>query len=276
MERIWNVQQELEPASKDAKERVWLKLNQQIKSEPSIKKPKQRILLLRIAAAVVVMLIAGFALFQHDAPEDVVRSGSEQRAIELSDGSSMLLNANSLATYVNPRKVSLDGEAYFDVQKKLSAQTFEVHTKHAMVEVLGTRFNVKSTDEYTSVYLEEGSVRLYCHEIDSVILMEPGDLVTYDKNTQVLTQLKDETAQTHIGWREGVTLLEDMKLRLVLEKIEEVYDIEFEVSESSNIQRIVTFPLPTSSLDTTISLLENTLIDLEISKDGNKYIVRPK
>jgi len=277
MEQIWAAHTSPRKDENAAKERTWTRLESELglEDEPSKRAVWLRALP-RIAAAVVLLIIAGFALLHNYTGEELVQTSSDQRAIALEDGSSMLLNANSIATYSSPRRVSLQGEAYFDVEKKPSEEIFEVETKHALVEVLGTKFNVKSTKQYTSVYLEEGSVRLYFPDLDSTVLMEPGNLVLYQQETQALTLRKGETAQTHLGWREGVELLEDLKLKLVLAQMERLYDVQFEVKEESALDRIVTFPLPTSSLETAISLLESTLVDLQITQHHPRYIIQPK
>ncbi|MEO1010416.1 MAG: FecR family protein, partial [Bacteroidota bacterium] len=87
--------------------------------------------------------------------------------IQLSDGSVVQLNSGSSITYpVNfiageDRKIALQGEAFFEVQKD-SIHPFLVNTGLLEIEVLGTRFNViaYTEDEETNVVLTEGSVSL--------------------------------------------------------------------------------------------------------------------
>ena len=85
-------------------------------------------------------------------------------ALLLSDGTKVHLNAmTSLrfpVTFDNgPRKVELEGEAYFEVCK--TGQPFIVCTQGMQVEVLGTTFNISAypQEEYQTT-LVNGSVKV--------------------------------------------------------------------------------------------------------------------
>ena len=276
MLKIWKASQSQVQPAENAKKRVLRKVEKQLAVDEVATPPRKNRIwkLTQVAAALALLVLASLPFLPIRSTENLIQTGQdEQINVALQDGSWMRLNENSLAQYSSARSVSLTGEAYFDVEKKPNATTFEVRTEHAILEVLGTRFNVKSTDEYTRVFLEEGVVRFYCPDLDSLILMEPGDLVYYEKASEQLTIRKNEIVQTHTGWREGVTILENVSLSQVLSEIEQMYAIEFEVGDQELLKRKMTFPLPTTSLDTAIALLENTLIDLNIIKNETHYLI---
>jgi len=92
-----------------------------------------------------------------------------QYQLTLPDGSQVWLNAESSITYPtaftgNERKVSVTGEAYFEVAKNKS-KPFRVDIGDATIEVLGTHFNVNTYKEEPTknITLLEGSVRLTSH-----------------------------------------------------------------------------------------------------------------
>ena len=79
-----------------------------------------------------------------------VISGTELQLVTLPDGSLVELNAGSRLTYSNTsRKVELQGEAFFQVQK--DEVQFVVSTGISKVVVLGTAFNVRSHDDRVTV-----------------------------------------------------------------------------------------------------------------------------
>ncbi|MFZ0283312.1 MAG: FecR family protein, partial [Bacteroidales bacterium] len=84
----------------------------------------------------------------------------------LPDGTTGWLNSNSSLKYNGnfkiDRQVILSGEAYFDVFKD-SKRPFMVNANEVNVKVLGTRFNMASYENESSVevVLEEGSLILY-------------------------------------------------------------------------------------------------------------------
>src|SRR5690606_25243318 len=90
----------------------------------------------------------------------------KQYTLALHDGTKVYLNAASKLTYPvvfssERRKVKLEGEAYFDVQKATS-WPFEVLTDGQRIEVVGTQFNVSaySDDRFVKTTLLNGSVKV--------------------------------------------------------------------------------------------------------------------
>jgi hypothetical protein len=71
-----------------------------------------------------------------------------------------------------------------------------------------------------------------------------------------------------------VLIFRDAPLQEVLEKIEETYGVEFEVKDTVDYLREINFPLPIHELDKAISILQKTMVDLEIQKSGEKYIIK--
>ncbi|HEY9258684.1 FecR family protein [Chitinophaga sp.] len=128
----------------------------------------------RLATAAAVLLLCGaatawFFLPEKKAEKMAVANKTEKakkRFIKLSDGSSVLLNAQSELKYPpvfagDTREVYLSGEAYFDVTAN-SRQPFIVHTGKVATTVLGTVFNVKALpgDKAVTVTVEQGKVRV--------------------------------------------------------------------------------------------------------------------
>lgn len=74
------------------------------------------------------------------------------------------------------REVYLDGEAFFDV-KKDNGRTFQVVTELVEVKVLGTRFDVRVSEEdnMAEVVLESGSVKLNeRNKAEDGVILRPG------------------------------------------------------------------------------------------------------
>ncbi len=203
-----------------------------------------------------------------------------QQSFELSDGSKIDLNANSEVSFSNrweagrDREIWLDGEAFFVVEKKPETdQKMKVITDDLVVEVLGTTFNVNSKGGKTVVYLEEGSIRLHLKTIDSVLVMEPGDLVVYSEQSGEIFTKRREMAELHTSWKDGVLTFEDASLREVIHKIEEIYGVNFKVVEPLNYDRKVNFPLPIQELDMAISILDKTMTSITIQKEADHYLI---
>ena len=97
----------------------------------------------------------------HPIPTEVLSQPGELSTLTLADDSTITLNAGSKLSYADDfnkahRLVTLEGEAFFDVEK--SEHPFIVHAGDAEVEVLGTQFNVYARDGQVRVGVKEGRV----------------------------------------------------------------------------------------------------------------------
>src|SRR5690606_22131597 len=82
----------------------------------------------------------------------------------LEDGTKVWLNSSSKISYpkkfsTGSRKVTLYGEAYFDVAKDKN-RPFLIETNGTEIRVLGTSFNVNAYNETVSTTLVEGSLKV--------------------------------------------------------------------------------------------------------------------
>ena len=122
------------------------------------------------------------------------RYGSKTNIV-LPDGTKVWLNAGSKLTYEKSfgeslRRVSLIGEAYFDVTKNAEVP-FVIHTRDIAIKVLGTEFNVKSYPEErtTETSLIRGSIEvtLTSNEANRIILKPNEKLVVTQDEPQMRT-----------------------------------------------------------------------------------------
>lgn len=135
---------------------------------PLVKKARRR-WIVGIAAAFVGCVILGVALiggYRHGG--DTYSTGvGEQRAFRLPDGSLLHLNTRSRVKVrfsEHMRDVSLmQGEALFTVQHD-AARPFRVLTNSALVQAVGTQFDVYERPDGTRVSVIQGSVRIVTHQ----------------------------------------------------------------------------------------------------------------
>jgi len=246
-------------------------------------KARKRILWIgRVAAAVLLLVVAGWFVFQYVAPSELIvqTSFGEQQSIELPDGSLVRLNANSSLTFEkdwgdqDSRQVWLQGEAFFEVEKKVeTGQKFLVITKDLTVEVLGTVFNVNSHQEATKVFLEEGKINLSLNGLKQPMLMEPGEIVAYSESKKELPKKQRATPTLQTSWKDGLLLFEDIPLREVLEKLEEIYGLTIQVKDPSNYSRAITTGVPVENMEEAITIL-NATMDLKILKAEEGFVIQ--
>ncbi|MNJ87439.1 fec operon regulator FecR [compost metagenome] len=153
----------------------------------------------------------------------------EQAQVRLPDGTLVFLNAESSLNYptsfakTDKRRVTLNGEAYFEVAKD-KKHPFVVKSRSQEVEVLGTHFNIKDYEEepFVSTTLVEGSVRINAGE--NTNLLKPGQESRYNGASLAIEKADVES---NLDWKKGDFVFKKIDFRLAMRKIERWYDIEF-------------------------------------------------
>jgi transmembrane sensor len=118
-----------------------------------------------IAACIALFLVVGLfiRIANHKVVSETFTTGiGEQRSVTLSDGSTVVLDAESrLLVRLSGRErlFQLEGQALFNVAHDPS-RPFRVHTTAATIEAVGTEFNVR-TELATTVAVLDGAVRFY-------------------------------------------------------------------------------------------------------------------
>ena len=154
-----------ETVSKEKIDTEWEKLEAKLQNKKNSTKNKRTFKLSYFSAVASLLLFISLGVFVYTNFSTVTHKTAygEMLDVSLKDGSIVTLNSNSSISYKknNPRNIKLSGEAYFKVEKDLTKQAkFKVTTKDLTVEVYGTQFNVKTSEDKTKVFLEEGSVLL--------------------------------------------------------------------------------------------------------------------
>ena len=162
-------------------------LNREIKKTilKSIRTRKSKNHLLKIAASITVILATTiWVVYFRERPDVYMNETAHFIGVDLPDGSQVILNSNARLQYQlkldGVRFVTLAGEAFFDVardeQSPFVIQTNDVHTK-----VLGTSFNIKSTDSIIDVSVATGLVQVTSK--GESVQLRPNQKLSYDTRT---------------------------------------------------------------------------------------------
>jgi transmembrane sensor len=214
------------------------------------------------AAAAVLLLIGGVTFFQLNqstcCPE-VGTAYGEIRSNQLPDGSTMILNANSMAKLSEKweegkdREVWLDGEAFFKVTKTPQKSRFIVHAGDLDVIVTGTQFNVLNRAGKTTVLLTEGSVILRTKE-GKELAMKPGDYIEMDNQ---LVERKSAKEENILAWKENRLAFDNTSLKEVAQTISNHYGVKVVVPDDvAAAATPLTGIMPNNDLDDLLKAIE--------------------
>lgn len=208
--------------------------------------------------------------------EIVVDKGAEF-SIRLSDGTQVWLNADSRLRYPvrfngGERRVSLQGEAYFDVSTD-SLRPFIVVAAGADVVVYGTEFNIhaRSTDCVRAT-LVEGVVAVSIDGDTCLTRLAPGQTADVDLRHGNIT-LKDEPIELHVGWKQGKYYFEATPLEELFAELSLWYDVEVIFTDESLAHECFTGCLSRHlPLDKILRILQETTY-LTSRRQGSKLLV---
>jgi ferric-dicitrate binding protein FerR (iron transport regulator) len=209
-----------------------------------VKKQRKLIRLVAQYAAVALLLIAStffttkYFLGHANNDEEIntlfVPAG--QRAqLTLHDGTSVWLNAQSTLTYParfsgKSRRVTVSGEAYFDVAKN-SKKPFIVSTQDMEMKVLGTQFNVYSYPGAGCIKTDliEGSLRVYNKESPNVgVTLKPNEQIVVKDGKMFPGEIRNSD---YFLWKEGIYAFENERLLDIIEKLQLYYDVKIIVKD---------------------------------------------
>ena len=190
----------------------------------------------------------------------------ETYQVVLPDGSKVWLNAASKLSYParfsasGKRKVSLDGEAYFEIAKD-KAHPFIVETAKQDVEVLGTHFNVNSyaDENITKTTLLEGSVKVSLNSGNTAqnnqsnaneTILKPGQEASLS-NTGKISVAEADT-ELAMAWKNGKFIFDNERIEDIMRMLARWYNVEVtyqkgagdqpftgSISRSDNISKIL-------------------------------------
>ena len=224
------------------------------------KRPVSLLRLVKYAAAVVLLIVAGLPYYlprpagkavvnappvgkhimnaQESALSPVIRlavlTAPPDRNVErvLPDGSKVWLNAHSTLSYPTvfdgaTREVTLDGEASFEVARDPKA-VFRVKTKSgAEIIVLGTSFVVRAYKEEKKTWttLQEGSVKI----VDGgreVVLSETGQQAGTDSGSTRIRVWEHTNIAAAIAWKKDCFYFDSPDIYKAMSELKRWYGME--------------------------------------------------
>jgi transmembrane sensor len=160
---------------------------------------------LGLAAAVVLAVAGALWWISHRAPAYTTSVG-EQRTIQLEDGSTVVLNTLSRVSvhYSDElREIQLlEGEALFAVHED-ATRPFRVMTDDAIVQALGTQFNVDRHRSGTTVSVVEGKVSVAptATRGDGKKELSAGEEARVSEGRRVIKRVGEKRIAQAVAWR---------------------------------------------------------------------------
>lgn len=240
---------------------------------------KYRNVLLPLAASLLIVIGLSLFLRMHNSFQEGQQytAGHSIETIVLDDGTRVWLNGGSSLTvdknYLKRnRKVSLVGEAYFEVSHDIE-RPFLVRTGSTTTKVLGTRFNLKidSITQNVDLDLLAGKVAFYKanKSKQKVILVAGEQAVYYAKEKLVQKLVKPDV--NYLSWKTKVLRFNETSLQQICNDLNTCYN----VSVTTNIddpELVLTGIFRSEPLENILSTLEISL-DVKVHQNASGYLI---
>lgn len=161
--------------------------------------------------------------------------------VTLSDGTRVMLNANSTLEYpasfddAEVREVRLKGEAHFEVTKN-PHRPFVVKAGEMQTQVLGTIFDVKAyRKDAPKVTLMEGKVKV--SNADTEVEMRPGQTATLQSDKIVVSRASSSVSD----WLEGDFDMDQVTLAEAMSDIGAWYNKTVVFQSQANMGKLIHF-----------------------------------
>ena len=246
-----------------------------------------------VAAAAVLLIIATSSYLWYRSKPSVndrtrwlivVTGTSERRKLTLNDGTIVTLNENSRLRYPKPaagmkiRETEVEGEAFFEVAKD-PEHPFIVSSLHAEVKVLGTRFDVITSRQDSSVIIamKDGKVALRDDRKDTaeVIYLSNGDVGILGKEGQLTQEQGIAGNENYFSWIDSGSLSFDgVPLTQVITQLKRIYGRNIRLNNPSLKNRKITLFYPGTDLGTILKVIGKTMNAQIAHTDDTTYIIK--
>jgi len=243
------------------------------------------------AAAAVVALVGGVALWQHRGElftrpvemREFAAASGERVTLRLPDGSEIVLGSASRVwvpeRFRKERAVRLEGEAVFDVAPDPD-RPFVVTTDRARTRVLGTRFGVSafSEDGYVDVVVAEGRVAVL--PVKDSTAQATGAQVTAGRGVRVaadgtLGEVRSVDAEGLLSWTKGGLAFDQAQLAEVARTLDRRFGVRIAFANDALADLRLTADFGNAVDAAEIVRLIALSLGLEARQTSNGFLLHP-
>lgn len=251
-------------------DKAWNKVSEKISDTPI-----RKLNLKWISSIAAILVLSVGALFWMNSSEKprVFVSEKGTKNVNLEDGTSIRLAANSSVELSSEygkknRFLNLKGSAYFSVKhnKKLP---FIIHAGPLNIKDLGTKFDVKNTEDTIYVRVDEGVVMIYDNK---------GMKLTLQANESAYYVISDGSlklnVKTGVSTSKTVTvILDNQRLQDAVKILNQSYHVDIRIENPALNNCRITTEFLNEDLETVLDVIGQTL-EVRIEKIENIYWIK--
>jgi len=222
----------------------------------------------RMAAGVILVLGFSYLFYQYqDFSSDelnlqtmVQTNDSDQKVVQLPDGTTVWLNRNSELLYPEifsgeTRTIYLKGEAFFEVTPTRK-KPFIVLSGISKTSVLGTSFNLRAYGYEDDIRLTvaTGKVALSLADDKEAVIVASGKLAVLTNKTKSITHGQNTDAN-FLSWKTKHLEFNDNPIAELIQPLERYYGIEIRVQNPETLNCRFTGDFQETDIENTIKII---------------------
>jgi transmembrane sensor len=227
------------------------------------------------AVAACLLLVAGFVFRKELMYKSLISKNGQIASYQLSDGTGVVLNANSILRIPRMgfgsgnREVILEGEAEFKVVHTENDSRFIVKMDNDYrIEVLGTEFVAFSRERGTKVFLTKGKVKLSLPK-GKQLYMKPGNLFSSEKDGKT-TLTSAAAPDQFVAWKQDMFYFNNTLLSEAVDQMNDRFKVNVRILDPVLGKRRIGGVYKAKQADDLLAILSE-LLHLEVVKH-NEFI----
>ncbi len=243
----------------------------------------------RYAASVVILIAVTFATTKFlskkelegipsPTPVELISKSTtkgQKSTIMLSDGSKVILNAQSTISYPrdftdSTRNIVLHGEAFFYVAID-KERPFTVTTGKTKTTALGTSFNINSRSSIQQISLATGKVLIKTDKSDAFIL-KPGEALEVNTEKGDSHKFRFDIGK-ELSWKDGILYFSDTSFGEIVTTLEMWYDVKIDFTKTQLAKTKYTGQFDNASLSHVLKSMSFALEFDYVLKEKNVEII---
>jgi transmembrane sensor len=238
LEKLWSTSGQHDEVVFDT-DKAWHKvdatLNPAVKPARTVRMFPRRAM---AAAAIAVLLLGAFWIYRSMFGDRTVYADVADKKVQLEDGSNVYLRKGAKLQYPNhfaenERKVSLSGEAFFEVRHNPS-KPFKVSTQTTEVEVLGTSFNLHADNKKTTLFVKTGRVRFTdVDDVNQTTIVSAGEMAVHDRPALSKQAIADANFD---AWHTKELVFNNTPMQQVVSTLSNYFNVKIYIREQDRHQ----------------------------------------
>jgi ferric-dicitrate binding protein FerR (iron transport regulator) len=279
LKKVWDIGQQLASLSTADENKAWGKFLGLI--HPAKTKPFARLIRfgwIRIAASVIITLGLGLTAYwlfsKPPVKEIIVQTRQTVLNDTLPDGSVVTVNKGSSISYPSVfkekiRPVKLKGEAFFNVAPD-KKKPFIISVNDVQITVVGTSFNVKSTNGNTEVIVESGIVRVA--KAGRTIELKANEKLKVEAKDSVLAK-QEVNDHLYNYYRTKEFVCDDTPLWKLVDVLNDVYNTHIVIGNAGLKDLKLNTTFNNESLDQVLNVISLTF-NIKVIREENRIVLQ--